>query len=60
MDIVYNIAYLLIGIGTAVGVITNDKECHHSLLAIIVVGIFFGALWPVFWSIKITQKLMDA
>lgn len=59
MDIVYNIAYILIGIGTAVGFITGVKECP-SLLILFVIGIFFGALWPVFWSIKVTQKLMEA
>lgn len=54
-----SIIYAMIGIGTAVGFITGVKECP-SLLILFVIGIFFGALWPVFWSIKVTQKLMEA
>lgn len=58
MEIIYSVAYLLIGVGTVIGFITGAED-SHDLLVIVVVGIIFGALWPVFWSVKITQKLMN-
>lgn len=56
------IAYTMIAIGTSVGFISGVEveDAKKQFSIVLSVGVLFGIFWPVFWSIKITQKLMDA
>lgn len=61
MMIVEIVGYVMLAAGTTIGFICNVAEDEEpiSIFIVIAVGVAFGIIWPVFWSVKITQKLME-
>lgn len=52
-------AYTLIAIGVCIGLATDGRDLNaENHISVVIIGsVFLGALWPIYWAAKITQKL---